>query len=107
MPVDKIGLLASPQIETISATTYAVTKDHHGKILDFIAGSAVTLTVPAGLPDDFICGISQGGAGQITLVESSVTINEPDGQLSTAAQFVLLTLMAFSTDTFRLYGRTA
>ncbi|MDF3208318.1 MULTISPECIES: hypothetical protein [Mesorhizobium] len=107
VPLDQVGLLATPQIEVVSATAYALTKDHHGKILDFTAASAVTLTVPAGLPSDFICGISQGGAGQVTLTASGVTIGEPDDQLSTAAQFVLLTLMAFSADIFRLYGRTA
>lgn len=105
--LDRIGLLASPQIETIVATEYALTKDHHGKILDFVADSAVTLTVPAGLPADFICGISQGGAGQVMLQASGVTIGEPDDQFSTEKKFVMLTIVGFAANVFRLYGRTA
>ncbi|WP_192246074.1 hypothetical protein [Mesorhizobium silamurunense] len=107
VPLSQIGLLASPQIVTIVATEYALTKDHHGKIVDFVADGAVTLTVSAGLPSDFICGISQGGAGRVTLQEDGVTINEPDDQLSTEKRFVMLTLAAFGANVFRLYGRTA
>lgn len=107
VPVSRIGLLSAPVIESISATAYTLTDDHHGKILDFTSGSAVTVTVPSGLPSDFICGISRGGAGQVTLSASGVTISEPSAKLATEAQYVLLTLMAFAADTFRLYGRTA
>ena len=108
IPVTQLGLLAVPQIERISATAYTLSDDHHGKILDFTAAGSVTVTVPAGLPSDFVCGISQGGAGQVTLsAGDGVTINEVDGNLSTEGQYVTLSLVAFAANTFRLFGRTA
>lgn len=107
VPTARIGLLAAPVIMTVAATSYTLSDDHHGMILNFTSGSAVTVTVPAGLPADFICGINQGGAGQVTLSASGTTIHETDGLFATAGAHVLLTLMAFSADVFTLYGKTA
>lgn len=109
IPVTRLHLLTAPVIEPISATALTLSDAYHQKILDFTSGSAVTVTVPEGLRSDFVCGISQGGAGQVTLVEASslVEIDEASSQFATEAQYVLLTLMAFAANTFRLYGRTA
>ena len=109
VPVSRIGLLPGPIIETVVATALTLSDSYHGKILDFTSGSAVTVTIPEGLRSDFICGISQGGAGQVTITTTSslVDLSESSNQFATEAQYVLLTLVAFAPDVFRLYGRTA
>ncbi|MBR1004442.1 hypothetical protein ABIF65_003687 [Bradyrhizobium japonicum] len=114
IPVEDIGLYAGAKIVSIAATAVTLDNDaHHARILDFTAGSAVTVSVPNSLRPDFFCGISQGGAGQVTVAVAAgaagvgVTLNEPSNQLKTSAQFVMLSLIAFSRNTFRLFGSTA
>ncbi len=102
-----LGLYATAQIRTISGTSHTLVDDDHGYILNCTSGSAVTVTVPAGLRTGFLVGISQGGAGQVTLTASGTTISERDANLATAAQYVLLSLVQFGTNTYRLFGPTA
>lgn len=107
--IEDIGLYAGTKILAIIDTAVTLDSDlHHGRILDFTAGSAVTVTIPNYLRPDFNCGISQGGIGQVALVAASgVTLNEPSSQFRTSAQYVMLTLVAFSRNSFRLFGSTS
>lgn len=98
----------APVIETHTGATYTLVDADHGKILDFVRATAVTVTVPTGLRDGFMCGISQGGAGAVTVADDgTTTIVEPDSQFDTEKQYVLLTLVQFASDAYRLFGRTA
>lgn len=92
-------------VATIAASTYTILESDHGKALLFTAGA--TVTVPAGLPVNFTCGIVQAGASQVTVAASGVTINEPDSHLKTEKQWVMLSLMATALNTYLLTGRTA
>jgi hypothetical protein len=104
----EIGLKAGALIMMIAGTTLSLTDDHHGRVLDFRSGSATTVTIPAGLRSDFCCGISQGGAGQVTVAAGAgVTLIEPDSQFKTEKQHVMLSLVAFESNIFKLFGRTA
>lgn len=68
----------------------------------------MTVTVPTGLREGFMCRISQGGAGAVTVADDgTTTIVEPDSQFDTEKQYVLLTLVQFAPDAYRLFGRTA
>lgn len=109
IPVEDIGLYAGAKIVTVVGTAVTLDNDtHHARILDFTSGAAVTVTVPNSLRPDFFCGISQGGAGQVQVVAGAgVTLNEPSNQLKTSAQYVMLSLIAFSRNAFRLFGSTA
>ena len=52
-------------VATISAA-YNLTSADNGKIIQSTAASAITVTIPAGLPTGFNCTIVQMGTGQIT-----------------------------------------
>lgn len=100
--------LTNESWKPITATTHTLSAYENGFILETGADAPVSITVPSGLPQGFVCGISQGGTGQVTVVEGDgVTIIEPDDQFSTEKQYVLLTLISVAPDNFRLYGRTA
>jgi hypothetical protein len=104
----EIGLKAGALIMMIAGTTLSLTNDHHGRVLDFRSSSATTVTIPAGLRADFYCGISQGGAGQVTVTAGDgVTLIESDSQFKTAKQHVMLSLVAFELNIYKLFGKTA
>jgi hypothetical protein len=95
---------ASP-VSVVNDSTYTIEQSDHNKILDF--SGACSVTVPAGIALPFVVGLSQGGAAQITIAAADgVVLNEPDSQLTSEKQYVLLILTAFSEDNFRLIGRT-
>jgi hypothetical protein len=99
---------ARAKIKTIEGTSYSVTSDDHGWVLDFTNAAAVTVTVPSGLRPDLVVGISQGGTGQVTVTAGSgTTLVSADGTYKTEKRYVMLSLTAFAQDTFRLFGRTA
>jgi hypothetical protein len=103
-----IGLKDGMHVVVVTSTSLTLSDAYHGWIIDFASGSAVTVTVPPDLRPDFVCGISQGGAGQVTVAAGSgVAVNEADSQLATEKQYVLLTLAAFARNSYRLFGRTA
>jgi hypothetical protein len=103
-----LGLKAGAKILSLSETAVQLTDDHHGKILDFLAATAVTVTIPNTLRIDFYCGLSQGGIGQVNVVAGSgATLVEADSRFKTEKRYVILSLIAFTEDTFRLFGRTA
>ena len=52
-------------VATISAN-YPITAADNGKIIQSTSASAITVTIPTGLPTGFNCTIVQMGAGQIT-----------------------------------------
>jgi hypothetical protein len=56
----------SANVVSVSTTTRAITSADNGKILQTTSGTAVTISIPTGLPDGFNCTIVQMGAGQIT-----------------------------------------
>lgn len=100
--------LTNESWKPITDTTHTVNAYENGFILETGADVPVTITVPAGLPQGFVVGISQGGTGQVTIAAGDgVTILEPDSQFATEKQYVLLSLVSVALNNFRLYGRTA
>lgn len=91
-------------VQNIAATSITITNAHHGRMLNFTAATAVTVTVPADLRADFSCGFSQGGAGLVTFqAGAGATINAAGGGLTSVAQYVVGGLTAFAKSAFRLY----
>ncbi len=63
--------------------------DHRGKVIYCTSGSAVTITVPSGLPLGFTCTIIQDGGGTVSLSASGSTLH---GKVATTAQYDAITI---------------
>ena len=86
---------------------YTLQTSDAGKVVVMNKGSAVNLTVPANLGAGFTCSVVQRGAGQVTFVASSTTINNRQSHTKIAGQHGVATLISTSSDVFVLAGDTA
>ena len=87
--------------------SYQLVAGDNGKVIVLNNGSALNLTVPTGLGAGFNCSVIQKGAGQVTFVASSTTINNRQSHTKIAGQYGVATLVAYVADTFVLAGDTA
>ena len=87
--------------------SYTLLASDAGKVVVLNKGSAVNLTVPASLGAGFTCSVVQKGAGQVTFVASSTTINNRQSHTKIAGQHGVATLVSTATDVFVLAGDTA
>tara|TARA_R110002020_G_scaffold151239_1_gene328270 strand:+ start:678 stop:1220 length:543 start_codon:yes stop_codon:yes gene_type:complete len=90
-----------------TGTAYTLLSTDAGKVVTCNNGSAITLTVPAGLGAGFTCSVVQKGAGQVTFTASSTTINNRQSHTKIAGQHGVATLVATAADVFVLAGDTA
>jgi hypothetical protein len=87
--------------------SYQLVAGDNGKVIVLNKASAVNLTVPSGLGAGFNCSVIQKGAGQVTFVESSTTINNRQSHTKIADRYGVASLVAYADDTFVLAGDTA
>lgn len=97
-------ITSSSAINAQTGTTYTLLASDNGKIVKLTNASAITLTVPAGLPIGFSCQIVQGGAGDITIAASGTTVNSCGSLLTIAGQYASASLFSDAADTFILAG---
>lgn len=72
----------------VAGTTYTLSESDNGRIVDFIANTAITLTIPHALPVGFQVSITQAGTGQISLVGSGgMIVNNRWGGSRTAGRW--------------------
>lgn len=90
--------------EDVAGTAYTLQPEDNGKILETQNAGATTITVPAGLPEGFNCGIHQAGAGTVTFDVSAVTCVSTGSLLSISAQGIMVQLVSKSANVFRLFG---
>lgn len=86
---------------------YTLQTSDAGKVVVMNKGTAVNLTVPASLGAGFTCSVVQKGAGQVTFVASSTTINNRQSHTKIAGQHGVATLISTASDVFVLAGDTA
>jgi len=86
---------------------YTLQTSDAGKVVVMNKGSAVNLTVPASLGARFTCSVVQKGAGQVTFVASSTTINNRQTHTKIAGQHGVATLISTADNVFVLAGDTA
>lgn len=92
---------------TSSTTNYTLVRQDSGKFLNINSGSAVTVTVPTGLPTGFTVSLCQLGAGQVTVSGAvGVTINNRQSHTKTAGQYAVVSLVGTSADTYVFVGDT-
>ncbi len=72
------------------AAGYSLTAADNGKIIQSTSATAITLTIPAGLPTGFNCTVVQMGAGQITF---SGTYLNRGNFTKTASQYAVVSIM--------------
>jgi hypothetical protein len=87
-------------VATITAG-YNLSAADNGKIIQSTAASAITVTIPAGLPTGFNCSIVQMGAGQITF---SGTYLNRGGFTKTASQYALVSILHLGGNTIVVSG---
>ena len=94
-------------VNTQTGTTYTLQSSDLGKIVKFESGSAVTVTLPAGLGKGFTCTVVQLGAGQITFSASGSTFSNRQSHTKTAGQYAVVSLISCHADFYILAGDTA
>jgi len=72
------------------AAGYSLTAADNGKIIQSTSATAITVTIPAGLPTGFNCTVVQMGAGQITF---SGTYLNRGNFTKTASQYAVVSIM--------------
>jgi hypothetical protein len=83
------------------AANYSITAADNGKVIQSTSASAITLTVPAGLPTGFNCTVIQMGAGQITF---SGTYLNRTGFTKTASQYAVVSILHLGSNSIILTG---
>jgi hypothetical protein len=83
-----------------TGTTYTLLASDNGKVVTFNNASAITLTVPSGLPVGFNCLVLQKGAGQVTFTTSATTINNRQSLTKTAGQYAVASLISIASNSF-------
>ena len=87
-------------VATISAG-HNLTAADNGKIIQSTSASAITVTIPTGLPTGFNCTIVQMGAGQITF--SGTYLNRCNFT-KTASQYAVVSIMHLGGDKIIVAG---
>lgn len=89
----------------ITDTAYTLTNADIGLDLFFQNSSAITVTVPSGLDENFRCRMFQDSTGQVTFAQGSgVTLNAFSGWKKSAGQHAGATLTNRGSNVFNLAG---
>jgi hypothetical protein len=86
---------------TSITANYPLTAADNGKIIQSTTASAITVTIPTGLPTGFNCTVVQMGAGQITF---SGTYLNRTGFTKTASQYAVVSIMHLGSDKIIVAG---
>ena len=87
-------------VASISAN-YPITAADNGKIIQSTSASAITVTIPTGLPTGFNCTIVQMGAGQITF---SGTYLNRGSFTKTASQYAVVSILHLGSNSIIVTG---
>ena len=92
-------------LDASKTASFQVAAADNNKLFLISSSTAVTVTIPSGLPVGFSCQFIQTGAGVITLLGSSVTLNSANG-LTSRAQNSAVGLVMSSSGTGYVFGDT-
>lgn len=85
---------------------YTLTSNDNGRVLVVDSAVDFTINVSNTLTVGFNCVIVQIGAGQVTVAESSTTIENALSQNKTSGQWAEVSLVCVAPDLFILAGST-
>lgn len=87
-----------------TGTTYTVLSSDFGRRVTLNNSSAITVTIPSGLPTNFYCSFIQLGAGQVEFSPSGVTLNSYSSQRKILGQHCRAYLDWTASETYNLSG---
>ena len=97
--------ITSNAINAQTGTTYTFLESDNGKVVTFNNGSAITVTIPTGLPVGFNCTGIQLGAGQVGFTAASgVTLQSYGNQYKLIGQHASATIIEYSNNIVNLSG---
>lgn len=97
--------ITSSAINAQTGTTYTFLSTDNGKIVTFNNGSAVTVTIPTGLPTGFNCTAIQLGTGQVGFTAASgLTMNSYGNQYRLIGQHASASIIEYTANTVNLSG---
>ena len=97
--------ITSNAINAQTGTAYTFLASDNGKIVTFNNGSAITVTIPTGLPVGFNCTGIQLGAGQVGFTAASgVTLQSYGNQYKLIGQHASATIIEYSNNIVNLSG---
>jgi hypothetical protein len=86
------------------SVSYILTASDNGTIISFTSATAVTLTIPASLPDGFNCMVVQYGNGQITFTGSGTTLYNRNSYTKSAGLYSAVSLLHLGSNNFIVSG---
>ena len=97
--------ITSNAINAQTGTSYTLTGTDNGKIVTFNNSSAVTVTIPTGLPVGFNCTAIQLGAGQVGFTNAAgLTMQSYGNQYKMIGQHASATIIEYTTNIVNLSG---
>ena len=96
--------ITSSAINTLTGTTYSLLTSDNGKVITCNNSSAVTLTIPSGLPVGYNTTIIQIGTGTIGITGSGTTLNSFENKFRTAGQHAAVSIISYSSNEFNIAG---
>lgn len=84
-----------------TAISYSLTASDNGKVIQSTSASAITITIPTGLPTGFNCTVVQMGAGQVTF---SGTFLNRTGFTKTASQYAVVSILHLGSNSILVTG---
>lgn len=84
-------------LDASKTASFSVSAADNNKLFLISSSTAVTVTIPTGLPVGFSCQFIQTGAGAITLLGSSVTLNSANGLTSRSQNSAVGLVISTST----------
>jgi hypothetical protein len=86
---------------TSTSANYSITSADNGKVIQSTSASAITITIPTGLPTGFNCTVVQMGAGQVTF---SGTYLNRTGFTKTASQYSVVSILHLGSNSILVTG---
>jgi hypothetical protein len=84
-----------------ASANYSITAADNGKVIQSTGATAITISIPTGLPTGFNCTVVQMGAGQVTF---SGTILNRTGFTKTASQYSVVSILHLGSNSILVTG---
>ena len=91
-------------VVNLKSAGFQLSASDNGSVINMNSSSAVTITIPTGLPDGFNCMVFQSGTGQITFAGSGLTPVNRNGYTKSIGQNALVTILHIGSNVVVISG---